>query len=218
MKKIAVIFGVLLAAGSVIVAQIAPGGFGPGQAPAFGPLVNGTDFSGTWRPNQLVTESQTAAGGGSAAGADSAVGAGSSAGAGRIARNPGIDAQRSRARSVASRSAGSNGPLRTPSSVMIPVMSSAGVTSKAGLRTSVPGGAMRTPRNSRTSSGLRSSMTIAEPSGVARSTEDVGCADVERDAVARREHGQRIGADLVGGVAVGGHAVRPDQDDVHLAE
>ena len=62
MKKIAFIFGVLFAAGSAIVAQIPPTGFGPGQTTGLGPLVNGTDFSGTWRPNQLVTESQTAAG------------------------------------------------------------------------------------------------------------------------------------------------------------
>jgi glyoxylase-like metal-dependent hydrolase (beta-lactamase superfamily II) len=62
MKKIVFIFGLLVAAGSAIVAQIPPSGFGPGQAPGLGPLVSGTDFSGTWRPNQLVTDSQTAAG------------------------------------------------------------------------------------------------------------------------------------------------------------
>jgi cyclase len=62
MKKMAFTFGLLFAAGSAIVAQIPPAGFGPGQAPGLGPLVNGTDFSGTWRPNQLVNESQTAAG------------------------------------------------------------------------------------------------------------------------------------------------------------
>ena len=56
----------------------------------------------------------------------------------------------------------------------MPVISSAGVTSKDGLRTSVPGGAMRMPRNSVTSSARRSSISIAEPSGVARSTVLVG--------------------------------------------
>jgi cyclase len=60
--KIAVIVAALLAAGSAIVAQIPSTPFGPGQSPALGPLVNGTDFSGTWRPNQLVVDSQTAAG------------------------------------------------------------------------------------------------------------------------------------------------------------
>ena len=77
---------------------------------------------------------------------------------------------------------------------------------------------MRTPRNSRTSSALRSSIAIAEPSAVARSTELRRRADVERDAVPRREHGQRVGADLVGGVAVGGDPVGADEDDVDLAE
>ena len=42
-------------------------------------------------------------------------------------------------------------------------------------------------------------------------------ADVERDAVAGREHGQRVGADLVGRVPVGRHPVRADEDDVDLA-
>ena len=79
----------------------------------------------------------------------------------RIALKPGIAAQRACARSVASRRPASNGARTTPSSVTIPVISSAGVTSKAGLRTSVPGGAMRTPRTSRTSSALRSSIGMA---------------------------------------------------------
>jgi glyoxylase-like metal-dependent hydrolase (beta-lactamase superfamily II) len=61
MKRTAFIFTVLLAATSA-VAQIPSTGFGPGQAPPLGPMANGTDFSGTWRPNQLVLESQTAAG------------------------------------------------------------------------------------------------------------------------------------------------------------
>ena len=96
-------------------------------------------------------------------------------------------------------------------------MSSAGVTSKAGFRTSVPAGAMRTPRTIRTSSALRSSIGMAAPSGVSRSTELVGARDVERDAVASREDGQRVRADLVGRVAVGGHPVGADDDDVDLA-
>ena len=42
-------------------------------------------------------------------------------------------------------------------------------------------------------------------------------ADVERDAVAGRQHGQRVGADLVRGVAVGRDPVRADEHDVDLA-
>ena len=102
------------------------------------------------------------------------VGGCSAGGAAGGAGTPGIAAQRARAASDASRSPVSYGVETIPSSVTIPVMSSAGVTSKAGLRTSVPSGAVRTPRNSRTSSGLRSSIGMAEPSGVARSTELVG--------------------------------------------
>ncbi len=85
----------------------------------------------------------------------------------------------------------SNGARTTPSSVTMPVISSAGVTSNDGLRTSVPGGAMRTPRNSRTSSAGAPRSRWPSPSGVARSTDARRRADVERDAVARREHGQR---------------------------
>ena len=96
------------------------------------------------------------------------------AGSWRTARKPGVAAQRAAAASVAARSPASNGGRMTPSSVTIPVISSAGVTSNAGFRTSVPGGAIRTPRNSRTSSGRRSSIGMAEPSAVARSTELVG--------------------------------------------
>jgi hypothetical protein len=103
-----------------------------------------------------------------------AVVAGSSVAGGRIARKPGIAAQRDRARSDASRRPASNGARTTPSSVTIPVMRSDGVMSKAGFLTSVPAGATRMPRNSRISSALRSSIGMAEPSGVPRSTELVG--------------------------------------------
>jgi len=67
-----------------------------------------------------------------------------------------------------------NGDRMTPSSVTIPVISSAGVTSNAGFRTSVPGGAIRCPRTTRISSAARSSISIPEPAGVARSIELVG--------------------------------------------
>ena len=47
--------------------------------------------------------------------------------------------------------------------------------------------------------------------------DDIGAHDVERHAVAGREHGQRVRADLVGGVAVGRDPVGPDEDGVDLA-
>ena len=62
MKRVYLVFAVFLAAGATIAGQLPSTGFGPGQAPPLGPLVSGTDFSGSWRPNQLVLESQTAAG------------------------------------------------------------------------------------------------------------------------------------------------------------
>jgi glyoxylase-like metal-dependent hydrolase (beta-lactamase superfamily II) len=52
MKKANLAFGAMLLAGAAIGAQDA----------GLGPTVAGTDFSGSWRPQQLVTESQTAAG------------------------------------------------------------------------------------------------------------------------------------------------------------
>ena len=126
-------------------------------------------------------------------------------------------AQRARACSVAAARPASNGPVRTPSSVMIPVMSSAGVTSNAGFRTSVSGGAMRTPRNVRTSSAARSSIRMSAPLG-GRQVDRAGrSADVERHPVPCRQDRQRVRADLVGGVAVGRHPIGADQDDVHLA-
>jgi glyoxylase-like metal-dependent hydrolase (beta-lactamase superfamily II) len=62
MKTISLFFAVLLAAVPPIIAQIPSSGFELGQAPPLGPMVNSIDFSGTWRPNQLVVDSQTAAG------------------------------------------------------------------------------------------------------------------------------------------------------------
>lgn len=62
MKTISLFFAVVLAAVPAIIAQIPSTGFEPGQAPPLGAMVNSTDFSGTWRPNQLVVDSQTAAG------------------------------------------------------------------------------------------------------------------------------------------------------------
>ena len=94
--------------------------------------------------------------------------------AGAAANGEGAAAWRARELATAAAKPAWYGPRMTPSSVTIPVMSSAGVISNEGLRTSVSGGAIRTPRNERTSSAFRYSIGIADPSGVARSTELVG--------------------------------------------
>src|SRR3989338_7707259 len=72
-----------------------------------------------------------------------------------------------------------------PDSVMKPLMSDAGVVSKAGFRADEPSAAIRTrvsvpsfasPETTSTSSSSRNSMGMAEASGVARSTVDRGAA------------------------------------------
>ncbi|HEX4999296.1 MAG TPA: MBL fold metallo-hydrolase [Terriglobia bacterium] len=60
MKKLLVVFIGLLVAAAAVGGQ-SPGG-GAEDGPGLGPTVAGPDFSGSWRPQQLVTESQTAAG------------------------------------------------------------------------------------------------------------------------------------------------------------
>ena len=57
-------------------------------------------------------------------------------------------------------------------------------------------------RRPRPRPGARSSIGIAAPSASPASTVEVGRDDVERHAVVVRQHGQRVRADLVGGVAV----------------
>jgi len=52
----------LLIGGSAVGAQIQNPAGPPADAAGLGPVVSGTDYSGSWRPNQLVLESQTAAG------------------------------------------------------------------------------------------------------------------------------------------------------------
>ena len=71
---------------------------------------------------------------------------------------------------------------------------------------------MRTPPSVVTSSGARSSMGMASPSG--RREIDGGARrdDVEGDAVCVRQDREAVGADLVGDVAVGGDAVGADED------
>jgi hypothetical protein len=56
------------------------------------------------------------------------------------------------------------------------VTSAAGVTSKAGLRTAVPGSVVAAPPKARTSSPSRSSISIPSPSGRRGSMVEVGAA------------------------------------------
>ena len=105
----------------------------------------------------------------------------------------------------------------TPRSVTSAVTSAAGVTSKAGLRTPVPGSVASTPANARTSSPSRSSISMLSPSGRSASMVEVGAATTNGMPAARGGQGQGIGADLVGGVAVGRHAVGAHDRRVDLA-
>src|SRR3990170_4706569 len=126
----------------------------------------------------VPADSASAAGSGDAAGpgGTTASAAGDAAGAGGTTASATATSEPRRAvrRAIAASSAGPYGARRTPSSVTIPVISAAGVTSNDGLRTAVPSGAMRCPRTSVTSSADRSSIGIPDPSGVARSTDDSG--------------------------------------------
>ena len=143
------------------------------------------------------------------------------AGVGGVAAGPCAEARargrrRSR-RATASASPSSNGARITPSSVTMPVIRSAGVTSNAGLRTSVSGGAMRHAADEQDLGGL--ALLDRDRLAVRRGEVDRADrrGDEERDAVARGEHGQRVRPDLVRGVAVGGDPVGADDDDVDLA-
>ncbi len=97
---------------------------------------------------------------------------------------------------------------------MMAVMRSAGVTSKAGLSTAVPSGAVG---------------VVAEAAhfvGAALLDGDVGAVghgqvhgghgrgDVEGDPVVLGQHREGVGADLVGGVAVAGDAVGARDHDL----
>ena len=105
----------------------------------------------------------------------------------------------------AARGGGSERLLRTaarctPSSVTIAVTSSAGVTSKAGFR------AANRSVTSRAVPLL--DRDVAPRRRSSRSTVERRRDDVERDAVVRGEHGERVRADLVRGVAVGARCGR----------
>ena len=114
-------------------------------------------------------------------------------------------------------SAAPNGATSTPSSVTIAEMSDAGVTSKAGFQAVAPGGAIRTPPNSRTSVGR--ALLDRDRGAVGRLEVDRAerRADVERHAVAGGQGRQRVRPDLVGRVAVGRDPVGADEDRVDRA-
>ena len=68
------------------------------------------------------------------------------------------------------------GGRATPSSVTIPAISAAGVTSNTGFHTAAPSAAMRCPPSDVTSTPGRSSTGISSPLATPRSTVDSGAA------------------------------------------
>ncbi len=102
----------------------------------------------------------------------------------------------------------------TPASVMMAVMSSCGVTSKAGFQTATPSGAVRTPPTWVTSSGCPLLDGDRAAVGERRIDRGEGGGDVEGDPVRPGEDRQAVGPDLVGRVAVGGDPVRADDDQI----
>ena len=109
------------------------------------------------------------------------------------------------------------GARRTPRSVMMAVMYLAGVTSKAGFSMPTPSGVIWMPLEWVTSRGSRCSMGMSVAGGGGEVDGGPGGGDVEGDAVLAGEDGDGVGADLVGGVAVGGDAVRADDDGLDAA-
>jgi glyoxylase-like metal-dependent hydrolase (beta-lactamase superfamily II) len=62
MSRTHLVLGTLLLAGVAAGAQAPSPAGGPADGAGLGPVVSGPDLSGSWRPHQLVLESQTAAG------------------------------------------------------------------------------------------------------------------------------------------------------------
>ncbi len=104
------------------------------------------------------------------------------------------------------------GARRMPRSVMMAVMYLAGVTSKAGFWIWTPCGVTWMPLTCVTSRAARCSMGMRCAVGGVGVDGVEGSGDVEGDAVLFGEDGDGVGADLVGGVAVGGDAVCADDD------
>ena len=110
---------------------------------------------------------------------------------------------------------------------MIPVISSGGVTSNAGLRALLLGLARRTccrrplgvtPQALSTSSPSRSSIGMAWPDSSSQSMVERRDGDVKRDAVPLGQDGLGVGADLVGHLAgAAQRAVAAGDDEVDLA-
>ncbi len=95
----------------------------------------------------------------------------------------------------------------TPRSVTMAETSAAGVTSNAGFRAG---------NRAVTSAGSRSSIGMSAPEAVGRVERRRRRDDDERQIVVGGEHRQRVGADLVRGVAVRGDAVGAGDDHVDL--
>ena len=100
---------------------------------------------------------------------------------------------------------------------MMALMSAAGVTSKAGLRTLMPSGAsalVADVRDLARGALLDGDLAAGRRLEVDRRHRR---GDEERDVVRARVQRQAVGADLVGGVAVGGDAIGADDDRLDLS-
>ena len=115
---------------------------------------------------------------------------------------------------------------QVPRSVIKPVTSRAGVTSKPGLAAAEPGAAISTSALYRqaagpvifsTSSWLRSSMGMSRPDSQRPVDGGAGQRHIEGHVVVLRRQRLQIGADLVGDIAIGGDAVGAHDHHVHLA-
>ena len=99
---------------------------------------------------------------------------------------------------------------------MMPAIRSCGVTSKAGCRTGTPSGRISVVAHHR----HLGAAALFDRDGVAVRRREVQRRErrghEERDAVARSQHGHRVGADLVRGVAVRGDAIGAHDDHVDL--
>ena len=94
------------------------------------------------------------------------------------------------------------------------MISSHGVTSKAGFAAAVPAGAIGTPFSETTSSAPRSSISISAPVGVVGVESGLRRDDEERHVRVSRAEREAERADLVRGVAVRRDAVGAGDDDV----
>ena len=85
-------------------------------------------------------------------------------------------------------------------------------------RFDICGGDQESPASWVTSAeGERSSMGIWPPEARRKSSVEMGAATLKGNAMLVREHRHRVGADLVGHIAIGRNAVGPDNDCLDLA-